>query len=184
MKRWIHAATDTYDGWKHSYDSERSCSFDSKEFDDGVANIRSFDNDGDWGYSLTLEFDSGKTISKSEYGEGSLQRLKEYAENEFSAENITDVEASVCSFEFDSGDEDYDYKSMKENLVEIFLEQGVTPIGVDFQSVEYPDGTKSQGGVDFEWKDDYDSKSIEDAVESYITSLGYDFLGIDFYSLD
>jgi len=102
MKRWIHAATGTNDGWKHSYDSERSCSFDSKEFDDGVANIRSFDNDGDWGYSLTLEFDNGKTISKSEYGEGSLQRLKDYAEDQFSSAAVqsrTEVCASSKSFD-------------------------------------------------------------------------------------
>lgn len=83
MKRWIHAATDTNDGWEHSYDSERSCSFDSKEFDDGVANIRSFDNDGDWGYSLTIDFDDGTTIDKTAYGDGSLQKLKAFAESKF-----------------------------------------------------------------------------------------------------
>lgn len=143
----------------------------------------------DGGYVVTYKDGSKKMFAWHQFGDdGKLYPIEAsyFVErcDRINASEDADVEKSTCSFDFDAGDDTYSYDQMKSDLEDIFREQGLEVIGIDFRSVDYPDGVKSQGGIDFEWKGDYDSYAIQDAIDSYITDLGFDFLGIDFYSLD
>lgn len=99
-----------------------------------------------------------------------------------------DIHMSQCSFDF-VWDDDYDMNDIKDSVERVIDELGYEVTGIDFYSVdyssypEYANDNVSQCSFDFRWSNDYDSKSIESAIESVMTELGYPVIGIDFNSL-
>lgn len=90
------------------------------------------------------------------------------------------IQTSICSFDFDLGD-NYSGRHLEEKLTDLFDSMDLEVIGVDFRSVDYPDGeTYSQCGIDFNWKDYYNEAEIEEGIANLIDDEGGNFLGIDF----
>lgn len=114
--------------------------------------------------------------------------LKGYDDVE-SADDINTVQVSQCSFDF-VNDGLYNTRELEELVLQAFVDAGVQPIAVDFRSVDYSgypgydDRTVSQGGVDFEWSDNYSADAIEEELASALDYAGYDLIGIDFNSLE
>ena len=96
-------------------------------------------------------------------------------------ENMGSV--SGCSFDFNLPD--YDSRDLEDSISDVFVTLGFEPLGVDFRSVDYPDGKVfSQAGIDFRWTGDtYNALEIEKALDKLITSKGGELLGIDFYAV-
>ena len=98
-----------------------------------------------------------------------------------------DSHVSTCSFDF-INDGLYDNQELASKIEEAFVDAGVTPLAVDFHSVDYSDyapyadRTVSQCGVDFRWSGNYYEDAIEEEVALVLDWIGYELVGIDFYS--